>query len=89
MRVLMLGWEFPPNQSGGLGTACYGITRALLRKGTDVLFVMPYTHLKEHPDSHVKLRSASGTMVPEVVTRERQLRIQMPNSCIGNAKAMK
>ena len=74
MRVLMLGWEFPPNQSGGLGTACYGITRALLRKGTDVLFVMPYTHLKEHPDSHVKLRSASGTMVPEVVTRERQLR---------------
>ena len=74
MRVLMLGWEFPPNQSGGLGTACYGITRALLRKGTDVLFVMPYTHLKEHPDSHVKLRSASGTMVPEVVIRERQLR---------------
>ena len=70
MRVLMLGWEFPPNQSGGLGTACYGITRALLRKGTDVLFVMPYTHLKEHPDSHVKLRSASGTMVPEVVSRE-------------------
>ncbi len=65
MRVLMLGWEYPPNQSGGLGTACYGITRALVRKGTDVLFVMPYTNLTEHPESHVKLRSASGTRVPQ------------------------
>ncbi len=66
MRVLMLGWEFPPNKSGGLGTACYGITRALLNKGTDVIFVMPQTDLTEHPISHVKLRSASGTLVPEL-----------------------
>jgi glycogen(starch) synthase len=64
MRVLMLGWEFPPNKSGGLGTACYGITQALVRKNIDVLFVMPQTDLKEHPVSHVKLRSASGTPIP-------------------------
>ncbi len=31
MRVLMLGWEFPPFISGGLGTACHGLTRALSR----------------------------------------------------------
>lgn len=64
MRVLMLGWEFPPNKSGGLGTACYGITQALVRKNVDVLFIMPQTDLKEHPVSHVKLRSASGTLIP-------------------------
>jgi hypothetical protein len=29
MRVLMLGWEFPPYISGGLGTACYGLTKGL------------------------------------------------------------
>ena len=29
MRVLMFGWEFPPYKSGGLGTACYGMGRAL------------------------------------------------------------
>lgn len=29
LNVLMFGWEFPPNISGGLGTACYGLTRAL------------------------------------------------------------
>ncbi|MCY2959746.1 MAG: glycosyltransferase [Planctomycetota bacterium] len=41
MRVLMLGWEFPPHISGGLGTACHGITQALTRAGVDVLFVVP------------------------------------------------
>ena len=41
MRILMLGWEFPPFISGGLGTACYGLTKALGGEGTDILFVLP------------------------------------------------
>ena len=41
MKVLMFGWEFPPHISGGLGTACYGITKGLAANGVDVLFVMP------------------------------------------------
>lgn len=41
MKVLMFGWEFPPFNSGGLGTACYGITKALSSKGIKVNFVMP------------------------------------------------
>ncbi len=41
MRVFMLGWEFPPFISGGLGTACYGLTRALDKLGVEVLFVLP------------------------------------------------
>ncbi len=41
MRVLMLGWEFPPFISGGLGTACYGLTKALSDLGTEILFVLP------------------------------------------------
>jgi glycosyltransferase involved in cell wall biosynthesis len=41
MRVLMLGWEFPPLISGGLGTACYGLTKAMSELGTEVLFVLP------------------------------------------------
>jgi glycosyltransferase involved in cell wall biosynthesis len=40
-RVLMLGWEFPPFKSGGLGTACYGLTKGLARQGVQVTFVMP------------------------------------------------
>ncbi|MEO8214860.1 MAG: glycogen/starch synthase, partial [Myxococcales bacterium] len=53
MRVFMLGWEFPPFISGGLGTACYGLTKAMSSIGTDILFVLPRpvstpfsTHLK-------------------------------------------
>jgi glycosyltransferase involved in cell wall biosynthesis len=41
MRILMLGWEFPPFISGGLGTACYGLAKALGSEGTDILFVLP------------------------------------------------
>ncbi|MEM1135433.1 MAG: glycosyltransferase family 4 protein [Bacteroidota bacterium] len=29
LKVLMLGWEFPPILSGGLGQACYGLANAL------------------------------------------------------------
>ncbi|MFZ5940750.1 MAG: glycosyltransferase family 4 protein [Bacteroidota bacterium] len=42
MRVLMFGWEFPPHISGGLGTACYGLTKGLTTiRGMDILFVVP------------------------------------------------
>ena len=37
----MFGWEFPPHISGGLGTACYGITQGLLKQGVEVIFVVP------------------------------------------------
>jgi glycosyltransferase involved in cell wall biosynthesis len=45
MRVLMFGWEFPPHVSGGLGTACFGLTRGLsCIPDLDVLFVVPKTY---------------------------------------------
>jgi glycogen(starch) synthase len=37
----MFGWEFPPFNSGGLGVACLGLTRALSQLGLEVIFVMP------------------------------------------------
>lgn len=37
----MFGWEFPPFNSGGLGTACAGMARALVDEGNEVLFVLP------------------------------------------------
>jgi glycosyltransferase involved in cell wall biosynthesis len=41
LKVLMFGWEFPPFNSGGLGTACFGLTRSLSRLGVDIIFVLP------------------------------------------------
>ncbi len=37
----MFGWEFPPFYSGGLGTACYGLTRSLNKQHVAVSFVLP------------------------------------------------
>jgi len=41
MKVLMFGWEFPPHITGGLGTACYGLTKSLTKQGVEVIFVVP------------------------------------------------
>jgi glycogen(starch) synthase len=54
MRVLMLGWEFPPFISGGLGTACHGLTKAMSELGIEVLFVLPKPVASEF-SSHVRL----------------------------------
>ncbi len=37
----MFGWEFPPYNSGGLGVACWGLTRALGNLDISVTFVLP------------------------------------------------
>lgn len=37
----MLGWELPPFNSGGLGEACFGMSKALAEKGAEIIFVLP------------------------------------------------
>ncbi|MDP6634826.1 MAG: glycosyltransferase [Phycisphaerae bacterium] len=56
MKVFMLGWEFPPHISGGLGTACHGLTKGLDELGVDVVFVVP-TAVPVDAPSHVTLQS--------------------------------
>ncbi|MFH0929523.1 MAG: glycosyltransferase family 4 protein [Candidatus Aenigmatarchaeota archaeon] len=41
MRVLILGWEFPPAKTGGLGTHCYELVKNLGEKGIKVLLFIP------------------------------------------------
>lgn len=45
MRVLMFTWEFPPLIAGGLGMACYGMVKALLKLGVEVDLVLPTKEL--------------------------------------------
>ncbi len=42
MKILMLGWELPPHNSGGLGIACYQLCKALSKQDVDIEFVLPY-----------------------------------------------
>lgn len=62
LKVLMLGWEFPPHISGGLGTACYGLTQGLAHHGVDVTFVVPKTWGDED-QSFLKLVGANTVPV--------------------------
>ncbi len=56
MKVFMLGWEFPPFISGGLGTACYGLTRAMNQLGMEITFVLPKM-VEDQYATHVELLS--------------------------------
>lgn len=43
MKILMLGWELPPHIVGGMGVACYHLSKALALKGSSIDFVVPYS----------------------------------------------
>jgi glycogen synthase len=61
MKVLMFGWEFPPHISGGLGTACLGLTQSLVQTGTHILFVVP----RAYGDEALNLINASEVLISE------------------------
>jgi len=71
----MLGWEFPPFISGGLGTACQGLTRAMSELGLEITFVVPKP-IEAPQAMHVKmlsplqLRAPSGTETLSETTDE-------------------
>lgn len=57
MKVLMLGWELPPHNSGGLGVACWQLCKALSKKGVDIEFVLPYQ--ADHNADFMTIRHSS------------------------------
>ena len=71
MKVLMFGWEFPPHITGGLGTACFGLTKGLLKHGVEVQFVVPKAYGDESEEA-VRLVNASDVtvMMKDPVFRE-------------------
>ena len=65
MRVLMFGWEFPPHIAGGLGTACYGLTKGMSHlSDLDVIFVVPKAYGDED-QSMIRLVGANNVKVTE------------------------
>jgi glycogen(starch) synthase len=65
MKILMLGWELPPHNSGGLGVACYQLCKALSKKGADIEFVLPYT--ANHNIDFMKVNAAHPQDVKEIL----------------------
>lgn len=54
----MLGWELPPHNSGGLGVACYYMSKALADHGSTIDFVVPYE--ADHQIEFMKVHSATS-----------------------------
>lgn len=75
MKVLMFGWEFPPIYSGGLGTACYGLTKGLEHHNVAVTFVMPKGP-ENITSKHVKL------LVAENYFKNTKIRIKKIDSIL-------
>ncbi len=76
MKVLMFGWELPPYNSGGLGTACLGLTKAMATQNVEVTFVVPYKvdvhlpHMKViFAGMPVKIKGVKSLLYP-YVTKE-------------------
>lgn len=69
MKILMFGWEFPPFSSGGLGTACQGLTKGLKNNNAHVTFVLPKAPKNAKAD-HVKLIPANSIDSEEFSTIE-------------------
>jgi glycogen(starch) synthase len=79
MKVFMLGWEFPPFISGGLGTACYGLTKAMSSLGTEIVFVLPKTGDADY-SSHVKMLSADGFILSEELSKFKNVHFRTISS---------
>lgn len=87
MKILMFGWEFPPYNSGGLGTACYGLTKSLSKLNTEISFVLPYDPDLEEDfinlvATKVKIKKVDSILTPYATSssyiKQKQKR-PMPN----------
>lgn len=75
LKILMFGWELPPFNSGGLGVACYGLSKALSKKA-DILFVLPRKvevdadFLKLLFASNIKVTTIDSPLRPYITSAE-------------------
>ena len=79
IKVLMFGWEFPPYNSGGLGTACFGLARALSSHDVELIFVLPKAidvqsdkfkiHFAQDQDPKIKIKSFDFLLKPYVSSK--------------------
>jgi glycosyltransferase involved in cell wall biosynthesis len=74
MRVLMFGWEFPPHISGGLGTACYGLSSGLTSfDDVDLVFVVPKAYGDEPKPKMTLIGASDFELSKEVVSKYLEL----------------
>ncbi|MFC1722545.1 glycosyltransferase family 4 protein [Nanoarchaeota archaeon] len=77
MKVLMLGWEFPPFFAGGVGMVCYELTKEMVKRGdVSLTYVMP-SGPRDVKDSHVNILVANNLVA------DSQIKIHRIPSTLG------
>lgn len=86
MKVLMFGWEFPPHISGGLGTACFGLTQSLMKQKVKVLFVVPTLMGGQDNSPKFLINASAVTVGRSNLKRDASKRIQTtkPTTAAGS-----
>ncbi|HBR18607.1 MAG: hypothetical protein A2Y13_01625 [Planctomycetes bacterium GWC2_45_44] len=79
MKIFMLGWEFPPFISGGLGTACFGLTKAMSKLGLEVTFVLPRPVSSGGESVHVKMRTPADINYQKISLEEEEYERNLKN----------
>lgn len=74
LRVLKLGWEFPPLINGGLGVACLGLSKALA-KHVDLTVIVPKSSLDASFDGF-DLRGLNQLSIDQLKTVEGKYRYE-------------
>jgi glycogen synthase len=80
----MFGWEYPPLHSGGLGVACQGLVRGLLKHGVQITLVLPVDVAAEHSvdvrspgrKTHCDIRTVASILQPYEGTAEYEHRLR-------------
>ncbi|MCX6282608.1 MAG: glycosyltransferase family 4 protein [Bacteroidetes bacterium] len=83
MKVLMFGWEFPPHITGGLGTACFGLTKGLAKHGVEVIFIVPKSFGDESQDGF-RLINASDIELDFTQTMTEEFREKISYMEVGS-----
>ncbi len=86
MKVLMFGWEFPPHITGGLGTACFGLTKGLSKiDNLDITFVVP----KAYGDEDMSVANILNASEVSVLQKKSYTEVKETEEIISSSKSIK
>ncbi len=73
-KILMLGWELPPHNSGGLGVACEGLSRGLAEQGAQITFLLPF-YGKDDTHGYMDVHAMVNAQTTDIETLKSYARL--------------
>ncbi|MCC7574678.1 glycosyltransferase family 4 protein [Candidatus Woesearchaeota archaeon] len=84
MKVLKLGWEFPPFFAGGVGMVCAALSDALVNHGIDLTYVMPSGPEDLYQDLNQKRSPCGKGKFKIIITNNRYKNVRLKTAKINS-----